>query len=248
MSTPLHGRVGEIRTQLLDLVESLPEGAMLPPERDLARRWHVARMTLRRAMDELVDDGLLIKRQGAGTFTARPKVARRMVMTSFSQEMRRRGMTPSSRILDLRRHRAEPALSRQLRIPSGDPVVSLIRLRLADDVPMALENITISERYVPGLTVEDLAGSWYELLRRRYGIELVEATTSLEPVLPDPASAQALQIPVDQPCMSVRGSSRDARGRVLEMVHALYRGDRYSVTVEVRQPGRPAPGRRHSIA
>ena len=141
MSNLLTGRVAEIRARLLDLVNRLPEGSVLPPERDLARQWSVARMTLRRAMGELAEDGLLVRRQGAGTFTARPKIARRLVMASFTEEMHRRGLTPSSKTLELRRRHADHVLSRQLRIPAGEPVVCLTRLRLADDLPMAIERI-----------------------------------------------------------------------------------------------------------
>jgi GntR family transcriptional regulator len=236
MQGSLHGRVAELRTQLLGLIDGLPEGAMLPAERDLAQRWSVARMTLRRAMDELVDEGLLTKRQGAGTFTCRPKVVRRLVMASFSEEMHRRGMRPSSRTLDLRRHRAGTALSRKLRIPAGDPVVTLNRLRLADDVPMAVERISISEQYVPGLTVDDLGGSWYSLLAERYGIELVCGMTVLEPAMPDAKHSEWLEIPATQPCLLMRGTSLDCHGRVLESVDGLYRGDRFSLTVELRPP------------
>jgi GntR family transcriptional regulator len=246
MQGALHGRVGELRTQLLDLVDSLPEGGMLPAERELAQRWSVARMTLRRAMDELVDEGLLVKRQGTGTFTCRPKVVRRLTMASFSEEMRRRGMEPSSRTLRLRRHRATTALSRKLRIPAGDPVVTLLRLRLADDVPMAIERISISEHYVPGLTVEDLSGSWYELLANRYGVELVCGMTVLEPAMPEPKQAEWLDIPVTQPCLAVHGTSLDCHGRVLEAVDGLYRGDRYSLTVELRPPTRTRSERHRS--
>src|SRR5689334_17367325 len=106
MTNPMTGRMAELRARLLDLVNHLPEGAMLPPERDLARRWSVARMTLRRATGELVEDGLLVRRQGAGTFTARPKIARRMVMASFTEEMHRRGLTPSTQVLELRHQHA----------------------------------------------------------------------------------------------------------------------------------------------
>lgn len=238
MTKLLTGRVAEIRARLLDLVDQLPEGAALPPERTLARQWAVARMTLRRAMGELVEDGLLVRRQGSGTFTARPKIARRLVMASFSEEMHRRGLTPGSRNLELRRRHADHVLSRQLRIPAGEPVVSLVRLRLADDVPMAVERISIPERYVPGLGPEDLEGSLYDLLVARYGVELVSGQSSLEATLPDARSAHWLGIPETQPCLAQHGTSLDARGRVLESVHALYRGDRFSLTIDLQRPRR----------
>lgn len=238
MPSPTPGKVSEVRARLLDLIDQQPEGSLLPSERELAARWQVARMTLRRAMDELMVQDLLVRRQGSGTFTSRPKVSRRLVMASFTEEMRRRGMRPASRTLDLRRHRADRAISRRLRIPVGDPVLEFVRLRLADDAPMALETTTVPEHYVPGLTAEDLNGSWYELLASRYGVEIVSGTCHLEPAMPDRRTAQRLEIPPTQPCLAVRGMSLDIRGRVLESCVAMYRGDRYTLTAELRPPRR----------
>ncbi|WP_328609323.1 GntR family transcriptional regulator [Amycolatopsis sp. NBC_00345] len=232
------GKIGEVRARLLDLVDLLPEGAALPPERELAGRWQVARMTLRRAMDDLVLEDLLVRRQGTGTFTSRPKVSRRLAMTSFSEEMRRRGMRPASRTLELRRRRGGRARCRLLRIPAGDVVVEFVRLRLADDAPMALERTFVADRYVPGLSVEDLDSSWYELLATRYGTDIVTGTCRLDPVLPDPKTAEHLGIPVSQPCLRIRGISLDARGRVMESCEATYRGDRYAITADLRRPNR----------
>lgn len=243
MTSLAPGKTGEIRARLLDLVDLLPEGAPLPSERELASRWQVARMTLRRAMDDLVLQELLVRRQGSGTFTSRPKVSRRLGMTSFSEEMRRRGMRPASRTLELRRHRADRARCQQLRIPAGDLVVEFVRLRLADDAPMALERTTVPERYVPGLSIEDLQSSWYELLATKYRTDIVSGTCQMEPAMPDRRTAEQLRIPVTQPCMRIRGISLDARGRVMEYCEAMYRGDRYTITAELHRPARPTARR-----
>ncbi|MBM7785690.1 GntR family transcriptional regulator [Tenggerimyces flavus] len=230
------GKVGEIRARLLSLVDNLPEGALLPSERELAAKWQVSRMTLRRAMDELVAEELLIRRQGSGTFTCRPKVVRRLVMTSFSDDMRRRGLTPGSTTLEFRRHRADRGLARRLRIPVGDMVLAFIRLRTADDVPMVVERTSLPDAYVPGLQPEDLNNSWYELLAVRYGVEVATGTSRLEPAMPDTRTAEWLGIPVTQPCLVFRTTVLDGRGRVFETGSAVYRGDRYTLTAELRPP------------
>lgn len=232
------GKIGEVRARLLDLVDLMPEGSPLPPERELAVRWQVARMTLRRAMDDLVLQDLLVRRQGSGTFTSRPKVSRRLAMTSFSEEMRLRGMRPSSRTLELRRRRGDRARCRLLRIPAGQVVVEFVRLRLADDAPMALERTFVPDSYVPGLSIDDLDGSWYELLATRYGTDIISGTCQMDPVLPDQRTAEHLQIPVSQPCLRIRGISLDAQGRVMESCEATYRGDRYAITADLRRPSR----------
>jgi GntR family transcriptional regulator len=234
MHSSLPGKAAEIRALLLSLIDTLPEGAALPPERELAVRWNVARMTLRRAVDELVIEELLVRRHGSGTYTTRPKVARWLGMIGFSEDIRRRGMRPGSKMLEFRHQKAERAAARRLRIPVGDEIIAFTRLRLADDLPMVVERTTMPAAYVPGLQAEDLNGSLYDLLTNRYGIDLVSGTSRLEPVMPDAKTASWLGIPTTQPCLALHGVSFDRRDRVFEYTSALYRGDRYAFTTELR--------------
>ncbi|MEU4605035.1 GntR family transcriptional regulator [Kribbella sp. NPDC023972] len=240
MHGSLPGKAAEIRALLLSLIDTLPEGAALPPERELAVRWNVARMTLRRAVDELVIEELLVRRHGSGTYTTRPKVAKWLGMIGFSEDVRRRGMRPGSTMIEFRRHKSERSAARRLRIPVGDPIITFTRLRLADDVPMVVERTTLPAGYVPGLQADDLGGSLYELLDSRYGIDHVSGTSRIEPVLPDAKTAGWLDIPTTQPCLAVHGISLDRRDRVFEYTSALYRGDRYAFTTDLRTlPRRP---------
>jgi GntR family transcriptional regulator len=234
MHTSFPGKVAEIRALLLNFIDSLPEGAALPSERRLAERWKVARMTLRRAIDDLVLEELLVRRHGSGTYTTRPKVAKLLGMVSYSESIRRRGMTPSSRVLEFRAQKAERTVAKRLRIPEGDMVVSFTRLRLADDMPMVVERTTLPSGYVPGLRPEDLGGSLYELLASRYDIDVVSGTSKMEPVLPDARTADWLGVPLNQPCFAFRSISLDRRERVCECTTGIYRGDRYAFTAELR--------------
>jgi GntR family transcriptional regulator len=240
MHTSLPGKAAEIRALLLNLIDSLPVGAALPSERELSARWKVARMTLRRAVDELVIEELLLRRHGSGTYTARPKVAKWLGMMSFSEVIRRRGMQPGTRVLEFRQVRSERAVARRLRIPVGDPVITFTRLRLADDMPMVVERTALPGGYVQGLRANDLDGSLYELLHQRYGIELVSGTSRLEPVMPDGKTAEWLDIPTTQPCLASHGVSFDRLGHAFEYTTAVYRGDRYAFTAELRMT--PTPG------
>src|SRR5205085_12059841 len=91
----------EARSRVLDLIEQLSVGQAIPSERQLSSDLGVSRLTVRAALDDLVRDGLLIRRRGSGTFVSEPKIAQELTMTSFTEDMRRRGMQPQSRTLDL---------------------------------------------------------------------------------------------------------------------------------------------------
>lgn len=230
-------RVVEVKARLLDLVERLPVGSTLPGERRLAAEWRVARMTLRRAVDELIVDGLLERQHGSGTYILQPKISRPLGLLSFSADMRRRGLSTSARVVEMRRLRATVRLGRHLRIPVGDDVLRLTRLRLVDGTPMCVEAMYVAAELVPGLTTDMLVGSWYALLHERYGIDIITGSLEVEPVLPGPVDADLLGIPASQPCLKSSVVTYDRRGRVIEYGTSVARGDRYRMAVDLHPAG-----------
>src|SRR5881409_3634969 len=122
----------EAREAVLDLIEQLGVGEAIPSERQLGVDLGMSRLTVRAAFDELVREGYLIRRRGSGTFVSEPKIAQELTMTSFTEDMRRRGMVPASRTLDLRTVPAGAHLGRLLNVSPSEPVVVITRLRLAD--------------------------------------------------------------------------------------------------------------------
>src|SRR6476620_7069110 len=154
----------ETRERVRDLIEQLSVGDSIPSERQLSVDLGVSRLTVRAALDELVREGYLVRRRGAGTFVAEPKVAKGMDVSSFSDDMRARGLTPASRTLDLDVAPAGARMGRLLHVSPSEPVVSVKRLRLADGEPMAIELLHVRESLVPGMTAHDLElHSFYEL-------------------------------------------------------------------------------------
>src|ERR1700724_3494563 len=146
----------ETRDRILDLIESLKVGQAIPSERQLTQELGVSRLTVRAALDGLVRDGYLDRRHGSGTYVTEPKIAQLLTLTSFSDEMRRRGMVPGSRTLELATISAGALLARRLQVSPAERVVRVKRLRLADAEPMAMEVLHIPEALVPGLTKADL--------------------------------------------------------------------------------------------
>lgn len=223
-----------IRDEILDLVDDMNVGDALPPERTMAPQFGVSRMTLRRAVEELVREGRLVRRQGAGTFVAEPKISHNLSILSFSEDMRRRGCVPSSQTLDVEDVAAGPKLGGRLDIPAGDQVFRVIRLRMADDEPMALETLHVPRAVVPGLDGDALKeASFYKTLLDRYGVELVGGTQTIEATVTDEVESEFLQIPVRSPAFLFERMSRARDGRIVEFVRSVYRGDRYQLHVDL---------------
>src|SRR5690625_3901848 len=161
-----------IRDQIRTLLDDLEAGEALPPERTLAARFGVSRMTLRRAIEELIADGRLIRRQGAGTFVAEQKISQGIAGTSFSEDMRSRGSTPSSRTLDVTDVLAGPQLERRLEISPDAWVRRITRLRLADDEPMAVESLHVPNDMEPEQDGATLDGQYFYLFIPEHGMLL----------------------------------------------------------------------------
>ena len=217
-----------LREELLDLVDGLEPGAPLPAERALAGRLGVSRMTLRRAIDDLVSTGRVIRRHGAGTFVGPGKVSQGLAASSFSADMQARGMTPGSRTLSSGVIPAGAALGHRLEVSPDEEVLRVQRLRLANGSPMAIELLHVPARLVPCLQGEDLAGqSFYATLRERFGLAVSSGWQSLEATVIDPEESAVLEVPLHSPAFLFERTSRDQYGRVVEFVRSVYRGDRY---------------------
>jgi len=231
----------ETRENVLELIEALSVGAAIPSERQLGTDLGVSRLTVRAALDELVREGYLVRRRGAGTFVAEPKVAKGMDVSSFSDDMRARGLTPASRTLDLSVEPAGARMGRLLHVSPSEPVVSVKRLRLADGEPMAIELLHTRASLVPGLTAADLEQhSFYDLLGNRYGISIIGGTQTVEPTVTNEEESATLGVPLHSPALLFERVTRATTGDVVEFTSSTYRGDRYRLVTELGLGGRPA--------
>jgi GntR family transcriptional regulator len=227
----------ETRDLVLDLIEQLEVGEAIPSERQLSSDLGVSRLTLRAALDDLAREGYVVRRRGAGTFVGEPKIAQELTMTSFTDDMRRRGMRPSSRTLELRVSPAGARLGRLLHVSPSEPVVIASRLRLADGESMAIETVHVRETHIPGLTARDLEEkSFYELLRDRYGIVVVGGTQTIEPTVTDEDESAALGVPLHSPAFRFERVTHSDTGEIVEFVESIYRGDRYRLVTALSVP------------
>jgi GntR family transcriptional regulator len=231
----------ETRERVLELIEGLGVGDSIPSERQLGLDLGVSRLTVRAALDELVREGYLVRRRGAGTFVAEPKVAKGIDINSFSDDMRERGMLPASRTLDLRVVPAGARLGRILHVSPAEPVVAVKRLRLADNEPMAIELLHVRQSLVPGLTAGDLEeNSFYDLLATRYDLSIVGGSQTIEPTVTNDEESSALGVPLHSPALLFERVTRSASGDIVEFTSSTYRGDRYRLVTELGAGGRPA--------
>jgi GntR family transcriptional regulator len=228
----------EARARVLDLIERLTVGDAIPSERQLSADLGVSRLTVRAALDELVREGYLLRRRGSGTFVSEPKIAQELTMTSFTEDMRRRGLVPGSKTIELKVTAAGAWLGRMLHVSPSEPVVIARRLRLADEETMAIETLHVRESLVPGLSGADLeARSFYETLRDRYGIEIVGGIQTIEPTVTNEEESEFLGVPLHSPAFLFERTTRSAAGEIVEFVRSIYRGDRYRLVTELSSRG-----------
>ena len=242
MSTALESANGpsprkrsHVRDALLELLDDLEVGDAIPSERRLVTTLGVSRPTLRAAIDELVREGLLRRRHGSGTYVSEPKIALPLTMTSFTQDMARRGMRASSQVLSFESISAGAKLGQRLRISPKDEVWAIRRLRLADDISMAIEFLHVARALLPDLRRDDLAErSFYRLLQEEHGITIASGIQTIEPTLLNEEEAEMLAVPVHSPAFLFERTTESEGGDVVEYVRSLYRGDRYRLVTELR--------------
>ncbi len=202
----------------------------LPPERDLAEELNVSRITVRKAIDGLVEEGLLIRKQGSGTFVTNRVEKNFAKLTSFSEDMRARGRKPRSVWLDRAAGTVTPGESLTLRSSPGTPVYRFSRIRYADDAPMALEYATVLADCLP--SVESVETSLYEALERT-GKRPVRALQRLRAVLLTAEQAQLLKAQEKDAGLLVERVGFLKDGRAVEFSQSFYRGDIYDFVAEL---------------
>jgi GntR family transcriptional regulator len=223
-----------VRERIMSLLEDLNVGDPIPPERVLEEDCGVSRLTVRRAVDDLVRDGHLIRRQGSGTYVARPTVTQSPTSSSFSLGLRQRGITPSTRVVDVEHSDAGVRLSWRLQIAPSDPVTTIRRLRLADGDPIAIATTSLPDALIPHLPTAELEEkSLYRLLADNYDLRVTSGTQTVEPTVVSPSESTLLEVPPYSPAFLFRTTTRAADGTPVEFTQTLFRGDRYMITSEL---------------
>ncbi len=230
---PLYAQVKELLRSRIGSASRDSE-RRLPSERELARQLGVSRMTVRQALRDLADEGTVFTAPGRGTFLATNKMAQPLgALTSFTQDMLRRGLAPSSTTLAAEQI-VDPHVAEVLGIAPESPIARIRRLRLADGEPMAIETTHLPLVLCPGILALDLEhGSLYETLSGRYQLRLRTAEQSIEARIADHAIAQVLRLEPHSAVLFIERRTQLEDGRTIEFVRSYYRGDRYQFRVRL---------------
>jgi GntR family transcriptional regulator len=226
----------QLRAALLTLMRDgqLREGDPFPTEREIGESFQVSRITVRRAIDELVREGYLVTQQGKGTFVARPKIQRHMTqMKSFSEEMAAEGHQPGSRLLSLRHEQVQGQTASALNIEEDSWVWVVERLRLADDEPICISSAYLNLPLDVSLTPAELqqqVSLWSTLAKK--GIILTRSTETIQAVAAGDREAELLHIEIGAPLLLVEGIVYSDQDVPIEYHQIFNRGDRYTYSVQ----------------
>ena len=226
---PLYQQLQRALRRAIEARLIAPDDA-LPPERDIAEDFQISRITVRKAIDGLVGEGLLMRRQGAGTFVCARVEKNFSKLTSFSEDMRARGRTPRTVWLRKSEGSVTPEEALTLRSSPGTPVYRFHRIRYADDAPMAIEYATVLAACLPSL--DAVESSLYEALERA-GNRPVRALQRLRAVLFTAEQAKLLQIHERDAGLLVERVGFIKDGRAMEFTQSYYRGDIYDFVAEL---------------
>ena len=230
----------QIKDDIVRRIESgeLAPGEALPSERELCERYGVSRPTLRQATQDLVREGMLVVRRGVGTFVTQTRVRQQLgSVLGFTEKMARDGRHASTRVLE---HGLQPAgdldatVAAELQLESGSRVLRVVRLRLADEIPVMVETMHISPERFPGIESLDLESvSLYRALRETYDVDIAQIRETLEPVLLSEADAHLLGARGRSPSIQATITSFDQAGRPVEHTTSRVRGDSSQYYIEV---------------
>ncbi len=232
---PLYYQVREDIRRRIEAGE-WPPGSTIPSEPELQEIYGVSRATIRQALSELVMEGLLIRKQGKGTFVAPPKIVEPLPrLLSFTEEMRAVGLEPSTRSTKVEVVQTPPRRAREtLRLSADEPFLRIERVRCANGQPVVLlvSYLPVSLGVDPR---EDFSGSLYELLEGKYGIRLGEAVQIIEAGVADEHTAAELGIEEGEPVLIIRRGTFAKDGRAVEYVEGFYPADRYRYRIRLER-------------
>lgn len=220
----------QLRVLLKEKIESgeWMSGDKIPSENDLINQYEVSRNTVIKALDELVQDGILRRIQGKGTFVSRPKLEQSLTgFYSFSKVIETKGMAPKDFIISIEDQTASLSVAKHLKIAENDEVIQLKRLRCANSEPIILETSYMPKSIIYSLSKEKIEKtSLYDHIQKEYGIIVKSAKEIFEPVLIRDYESNYLEVEEGAPALLLDRIAYDIEGKPIEFCRSIVRGDR----------------------
>ncbi len=233
-SLPLHQQLYEILRRKI-LQEEWQVGEMIPPEPELMEQYNLSRITVRRGLNRLANEGLIYRQQGRGSFVAERTLEQGLTrIISFTEDMNQRGMTPQTAVLFSDLVPAPEDVAERLDLLPGVEMARIERLRIANDEPLSIEESYLVHSYCPGILDEDYADSpLREALEVKFGIQIVRAKQIIRAVRASTRQARLLEIAARSPLLFLERVSYSQQNLPVEFLRIYYRGDRYSLFNEL---------------
>lgn len=227
----------QVKESLLEKIRSkqFDVGDLIPSESELQDTYRVSRITIRRAIQELVQEGHLYTQQGKGTFVSKPKASQELNrISSWAETMMALGMHPETKVVNYFEEPAPVNIAKLLNIPIGDKIYRLERIRYADNEPTCLMTNYLVPAIVPGFLEKGLLGeSLYGMLEKNYNIILSRAEETVEAKAAKTSEAAQLQIKRGSPLLHATRVTYDITDRPVEVVISITRADRYSYKIKL---------------
>lgn len=224
----------QLKNYIIDCISSgqWKKDNPIPSERELATLAKLSRMTVRQAINELVNEGVLYRVKGKGTFITRSKIEQKNIM-SFSEMVKSKGMVPNTRILEFDSQMNYPHIAQLMGLELKTQFYRFKRLRRAGDMPVAIEEVYIPAEYCSDIQKYDLTGSLYDILNQQYQFKIVRMDINIEAILPDMEQQKLLLIGSDMPLLKVYGNNITDTG--IELFHEIsyYRSDKLSFKLSI---------------
>ena len=245
LTRPLYRQVAE---QIAEEIEAgiLPADSRISSERELAERYGISRMTARAAINILIQRGLIVRRNRSRAYVAQPKF--RFDLSSpegLHEQLRKAGVDPGAKIIVAEKlpfDAVDPRVTRSLGLEKEDEIYHIVRLRTANDEPLALEDSYFPAALFPDLLDFNLTDSIYGILKKYFSVEPANSIQELEISLLDAEWARIMGVAVDLPTLEIRRCAFTADNTPFEYAHDIYRGDRIVFTARTADPQNPFTG------
>lgn len=236
MAAPLYRRIAQQIKEEIQAGQWI-EGEAIPTEKLLAERYEASRVTVRQAIKVLVEEGLLEKVQGSGTYVKEQKIEHNIFeLLSFTEEMRSLDKEPVNKVLHFQMKEPDDHVRRMLKLSEGEKIFYVRRQRLVDDVPYVVEDTYLPVSLFPNLSYGIMTGSKYDYIEKEVGMKIKDSYQEVIPVLPPVDIAEALTIDRSMPVLKIQSYSVFVDGTIFEYSENHFKSDEYKFTLRASRP------------